>query len=103
MSSHSTTNPIMFCRHCKEYIGTKVDLDDYFFWCNKECFDKDKEVILKRNQHSIEHHEDAYKDKPRFSMTGSVDSKDNNGEVVAVEDTKKSAKKPRKSKKDKEG
>lgn len=35
----------MRCLHCQTYIGKKNDLEDFFFHCNKECFDKYEEKI----------------------------------------------------------
>lgn len=71
---------IMHCRLCNKYIGGKTDLTQYFFWCDKECFEKESEVIRLRNVASMERHEDAYKGKPKFGMTGSIDSIADDGE-----------------------
>ncbi len=35
------SSDVMKCRFCTKYIGNKIDLEDYFFWCNKECHDGD--------------------------------------------------------------
>ena len=35
----------LHCFYCQAYIGKKLDLEDFFFHCNKECFDKYEEKI----------------------------------------------------------
>ncbi len=32
---------LMKCWVCGKSVGHKHDPDDYFFWCNKDCFDLD--------------------------------------------------------------
>lgn len=36
----------MLCRYCQKYIGNKIDLEDYFFWCDKNCHDQYEDFLL---------------------------------------------------------
>lgn len=109
-----STSNIMQCRHCEKYIGNKINLDEYFFWCNKECYEANEAEIRERNLESMRTHHDRYKGKEIFGMgNGTVASsaaKDKSGNIIdnvidsskeKEQEDKKKTRKPR-SKKEKE-